>query len=142
MFTAILLLCVYAALTIGFTMETFSVTEGINSSVEICAAVLAGQIGTSVTVPFSTVQGSATSMFVCMCLCVCVYVFACVGNKQIFSNARQVSCLFLIKSFTKTSILNFIKCFGVFLNVQHPLIIWRWQWISVSLLVKLKTVLQ
>ena len=88
MFTAILLLCVYAALTIGFTMETFSVTEGINSSVEICAAVLAGQIGTSVTVPFSTVQGSATSMFVCMCLCVCVCLRVLETNKYLAMLAR------------------------------------------------------
>ena len=58
----------YTAITIGFSREQYSVTEGVDGTVEICAELLSGQLGTEITVPFSTVEGTALGKYVCTCI--------------------------------------------------------------------------
>ena len=48
-------------MTIGFEQTVYSVTEGMDASVEICAVVMSGELDRNAVVMFSTSNGAATA---------------------------------------------------------------------------------
>ena len=66
-------------MTIGFEQPQYSVTEGSDASVEVCAVVLDGTLEREVIVTFFTTDGTATSVgqhniILCVCSLPCYII--------------------------------------------------------------------
>ena len=53
----------FTGVTIGFEETEYTVTEGVNRTVQICAVLISGTLERGTTVTFSTSDGSAMGMY-------------------------------------------------------------------------------
>ena len=60
------LLYIHVGVTIGFEMTVYIATEGVDASVELCAVLTSGTLEREAVVTFSTSDGTATSLGMCM----------------------------------------------------------------------------
>ena len=62
LYLCVLMTCFYSAgVVIGFEQTEYTVTEGTDTSLEICAIVMSGTLDRNAVVMFSTSNGAATT---------------------------------------------------------------------------------